>query len=205
MAKQRREAVDKFASSNDQLNSKKLKLAAKSRKSQGDVWKEVASSQKNLKEKIGRSVQSGKSESSLQLTLESKALKKVVSEYMKALSPIINRHKNTVGYAFAINGEFNSCDIYGSGELFKKLWTKLLKASAVEAIAAREKGVNFPEAKLKDIEFSLKDALNGKKSENKVGQRIKMMTHESDRNVLFDTYDMDSKSLKPVHRNIIKK
>jgi len=66
VAKQRREAVDKFASSNDQLNSKKLKLAAKSRKSQGEVWKEVASSQKNMKEKIGRSDQSGKSESSLQ-------------------------------------------------------------------------------------------------------------------------------------------
>ncbi|MCP4354762.1 MAG: hypothetical protein GY793_03845 [Proteobacteria bacterium] len=199
------EAVNKFSSSNDSLSSKKLKLAAKSRKSQNEVWKEVASTQKNLKQKIGRNVKSGKSESSLQLTLENKALKKIVSDYMKELSPIINKHKNTVGYAFAINGEFNSSDIYGSGKLFKKLWPKLLKASVVEAIAAREKGKNSPKAKLKDIELSLKDALNGKKSEKKVGQGTKIITHESDKNVLFDTYDKGSKSKQPVHRNIIKK
>ncbi len=199
------EAVNQFASSYDQLNSKKLKLAAKSRRSQSEVWKEVAKSQKNLENKVGRSVQSGQSATSLQLTLEDKDLKAIVNEYTKKLSPKINLHKDVVGYAFAINGEFNSSDIYGSSVLFNKLWPKLIKASAVEAIAAKEKGKHYPSAKLKDIEISLEDALNGKKTEKKVGQSVNMITHESDKNVLFDTYDIGLKEAQPIHRNIISK
>ncbi len=199
------EAVDKFSSSKAQLNSKKLKLAAKSGKSQGEVWREVANSQNKLKDKIGRSVKSGRSESSLQLTLEHKALKKAVSNYTETLSPIINEHQNAVGYAFAINGEFNSCDIYGDSALFKKLWPKLLKSSATEAVAAFEKGKTYSTPTIQAIEQSLKDALNGKQSEKQVGQRTKMVTHESEKNVLYDTLDMDSKGTEYINRNIIKK
>ena len=44
-----------------------------------------------------------------------------------------------IGYVFAINGKVNSADIYGSNVLFKKLWPKLLKANAIEAIAELQK------------------------------------------------------------------
>ena len=46
-----------------------------------------------------------------------------------------------IGYVFAINGHVNSADVYASRALFVKLWPKLLKASAVEAVAELNKNV----------------------------------------------------------------
>ena len=202
------EDVKSFSSSKNQLNSKKLKLAAKSRKSQGEVWKEVDSAQKSLSSSMGRSVRSDKSATSLQLTLEDKELQKLIKRYTEELLPIINKQPNTIGYAFAINGEFNSGDIYGSSHLFKKLWPKLLKATVVEAISAREKGKkssDYPAAKRNDIEDSLADALEGEKSENEVGKSVRIVTHESNKSVVFDTYDIEPEGKTKIHRNIIKK
>ncbi len=39
-----------------------------------------------------------------------------------------------VGFVFAVNGEINSADVYPSNGLFRKMWTKLLTASVIEAI-----------------------------------------------------------------------
>lgn len=45
------------------------------------------------------------------------------------------RFRGPAGYAFAINGEINTADTYGSGILFRKLWSKLLDAAVLEAIS----------------------------------------------------------------------
>ena len=42
-----------------------------------------------------------------------------------------------IGYAFAINGKVNSADMYVSNDLFLRMWPKLLRASAVEALSER--------------------------------------------------------------------
>ncbi len=42
-----------------------------------------------------------------------------------------------VGYVFAVNGKLNSADVYPSNGLFRKMWGKLLTASAIEAIGHR--------------------------------------------------------------------
>ena len=39
------------------------------------------------------------------------------------------KHKDIVGFAFAINGRINSAEIYPSNGLFAKMWPKLLKSS----------------------------------------------------------------------------
>jgi hypothetical protein len=38
---------------------------------------------------------------------------------------------------FAVNGKINSADIYPSNGLFRKMWPKLLRASATEALGER--------------------------------------------------------------------
>lgn len=199
------ESVNTFSSSGDRLYSKKLKLAAKSKKSQMDVWKEVANAQEELGRKVGQPVTSETSESSLQLTLESKELKKEVAIYMDALNSVANQYDQPVGYAFAVNGEFNTCDIYGSSNLFKKLWPKLLKASATEAVAAREKGRMYPSATVEAVELNIVDALNGKTKESKTEQGIHRAIQESDTNILYDTCDGKDNGAGYIHRNIIKK
>lgn len=199
------ESANSFSSSNDRLYSKKLKLAAKSKKSQAEVWKEVADAQDELSRKVGRNVKSGSSESSLQLTLENKDVQNEIRTYMDTLEPVMKQYRHAVGYAFTVNGEFNSCDIYGSSELFTKLWPKLLKASATEAVAAREKGKAYPMATVGIVESNLADAMSGKVTESKTEEGIHRAVQESDANVLYDTCDAEQKGSVRIHGNIIKK
>src|SRR5262249_44051686 len=128
------ESAGHFSNSNDQLATKELKLAAKYRNQQAEVWNRVAQAQEKLATNLKSSVKSNESASSLQLTLENKELLQAAGAYTKALSGIIEGDQDVIGYAFAINGKLNSADIYASSALFRKLWPKLLKAAAIEAI-----------------------------------------------------------------------
>jgi hypothetical protein len=196
------ESVDNFTSSKNQLNSKGLKLAAKSGRSQQKVWEEVEKSQRELNDSLGGTVKSERSETSLQLSLENKMVETSADVYIDKLSPVEGEYGDVVGYAFAINGEFNSADIYGSNSLFKKLWPKLLKSSAIEAISVRGRADEYTPAKSEDIEKSIEDALNGTRSEKKDRKNVNEITYESNENVIFETYD---KANQKIHINVIKK
>jgi hypothetical protein len=131
------ESATEFNASENMLNSKKLKLAARHEKSQGEVWKNVAESQDKISQNIGKNVKSGKSESSLELTLNDKELGKKTDEYLAKLEPAPAKQEDVVGFAFAINGKMNTAEIYASPRIFNMLWKKLIRSSAVEAIADR--------------------------------------------------------------------
>ena len=121
--------------------SKKSKLAAKHKGSQQGMWGEVANTQEKLNTNLHTQVKSLQSETSMQLTLENKKLKKEMAQYVKHLGKIIDNRKDTLGFIFALDGEINSADIYSNQTLFKKLWNKLLESCAVEAIAEHKKTV----------------------------------------------------------------
>ena len=109
-----------------------------------------------------------------------------------------------IGYAFAINGKVNSADVYASSALFKKLWPKLLKASAIEAVAELRRGEKFDAPKPVEVQSFLNDGSKGAEQEKEVSSRVQMVTRDSKDNVSFDTRDR-AKSDVVVHRNIIKK
>src|SRR5207253_1513934 len=123
-----------FSSSADAAVSRDLKIAAKVANSQGEVWRNVAVAQDKLSANLGGRVNSAASESSLQLAVENHKVQETANNYVKELH-IVHTKANVIGYAFAINGKLNSADSYASSVLFRKLWPKLLKASAIEAIA----------------------------------------------------------------------
>lgn len=189
--------------------SKKAKLAAKHKGSQQAVWAEVAGIQDKLGANLNAPVKSRQSETSLQLTLENKTLKKAMGLYVKHLGNIFEDKKDTLGFIFAINGEINSADIYSSQALFKKLRAKLLESCAVEAIAEIKK--NSP-VKTKSLTFTdiiewLAEVEKGRKSKKAINASVEMHVKESDANVAFETVD---KSRKPgqsrwIHKNYIKK
>src|SRR5439155_8655574 len=79
--------------------------------------------------------------------------KQAANEHIHNMTNVIDGKNDVIGYAFAINGKINSADIYASNDLFKKLWPRLLKASAVEAVADKEnKQFNQPSpADVKDF------------------------------------------------------
>ncbi len=196
------ERVEVFSSSAEVASTKELKLAAKRAKSQEAVWQNVKVAQDNLSENVGGRVNSAVSESSLQLAVENDKVRATAESYIKALSPIAAGKNDVIGYVFAINGKVNSADVYGSSALFKKLWPKLLKANAVEAIAGLQKQ-DFRPASPEAVSAFLVDAEKGQASEKDVTRRVKVVTREDDKNVFFETVDGAEGAW--VHRNYIRK
>jgi predicted DNA-binding WGR domain protein len=199
--KRGKESAEQFAGSADQVASKELKLAVKHKKAQGEVWKSVAEAQTKLSSKLAAPVAAPQSASSLQLTLENDKVKASADSYIAALGKAIDGAPDAVGFAFAVNGKISSADVYGSRALFQKMWPKLLKAAAIEAVAELEKGKSFEPPTIEKIEAAIADAETGKASEEKLTPRVKAVTRESKANVLFETRDKDA----TVHRNYVVK
>jgi hypothetical protein len=187
------EDAARFGSSTEQLSTKELKLAARADKKQGEVWDKVAKAQMLLKDKVGAPVQAAESASSLQLTLEHKKLKEALEEYLKKLSPLIEDKKDVIGYAFAINGKVNSADVYGSSALFRKLWPKLIKASAVEAVVEVQKDKKFDPVAATAVKAFLEDGDKGKAKEKEVTKRVQEIQRDAAGCVMFECRDKDAK------------
>jgi hypothetical protein len=193
-----------FSSSAEVAATKDIKLAAKQSNSQSGVWKNVTVAQDKLSENLSVTVNSSASPSSLQLALENSTVKETASGYTKALTNIVAGKADVIGYAFAINGAINSADVYASNGLFLKLWPKLLKANAVEAIAELQKDKKFEPATVEQVKSFIAEAEAGKPTEKEVTGRIKLFTREDEKNILFETRDR-TKEGAWIHRNYIRK
>jgi len=204
------EPARQFASSADMAGAKNLKIAAQANKSQTDVWNEVAKTQGALAANtraagagggVGSGVRAPASPSSYQLSLESQPVAEAVEGYVKALNGVAAGKADVVGLAFAVNGEVNSADVYSSPELFAAMWPKLLKSSAVEAVRLLEKGKSFPPSSVSAVQALLRDAEAGKESAVDINRRVKLVSRESDQEMLFESRD----GAGWIHRNYIKK
>jgi len=198
------ERAEVFSSAAEVVVTKDLKLAAKSAKSQGAVWENVTVTQDKLSENLSTRVNSTVSESSLQLAVENRKVQETAAGYTRALAGVVKGKEDVIGYVFAINGAVNSADVYASSELFKKLWPKLLKANAIEAIAELRKDLKFEPATADQVRAFLSEAERGRVSEKEVTARIKLLTREDEKNILFETRDRAHKGAW-IHRNYIRK
>jgi hypothetical protein len=197
------EEVARFGSSKDGLYCNSLKLAARKGMSQQEVWENVAKGQGMLSRNVQAPVQAGASASSLQLTLEHKKVLEAVEAYVKKIQASPKDKKDVIGYAVCINGKVNNADVYASHGLFLKLWPKLLKASAVEAVAEKN-DKKFDPATEKAVQTFLADAEKGKKTEMEVNKRLKQSQCENEKTCLFETSDRDQKGAA-VRRSYISK
>ena len=102
---------------------------------QSQVWESVREVQVSLGQAMKQDVADERSRSSLQLSLENAAIASALEDYESTLGGLAKEHADAVGYVFAINGEINSGDDFGSAGLFRRLWLRLLKTSAIEVIA----------------------------------------------------------------------
>lgn len=171
------------------------------RGSQTEVWNEVANAQRNLSVNAGVNVTANESSSSLQLSLENKKLDKAREGFEKTLADITNDKTDVIGYAFAINGEINSADIYLSNHLFAKLWPKMLKAAVTEAISLADKPKGETEPTAGDINTFISEADKGVKKERKTVAKSKVVTRSTKNEAVYEALD---KSDLVVHRNYVK-
>jgi hypothetical protein len=197
------EESTKFTSSNDRVVTKDLKIAANGARSQSDVWAQVSEAQAKLSKSLGGDVTASPSRSSLQLTLENKDVVATVDDYVKNLGNIINGRSDVIGYAVAINGKINSADVYVSSALFKKLWPKMLKASATEAVSESH-GVRLAEpVKLDQVKSFIQESDKAAARDQKLSAGASLTTREDNENIMFETRDDRSKAV--VHRSYVKK
>ena len=197
------EESDKFTNSNDRIVTKELKIAANGERSQQEVWKQVSEAQSKLGKAVGGSVASTTSSSSLQLSLENRQVASNVDDYMRQLSGAINGKSDVIRYAFSINGQINSADIYVSNALFKKVWLKMLKAAATEAVASAH-GVRLAEpAKADAVKTFIDDSERAAANEKSVGSGAELVTREDKDNVMYEARDAKTKAV--IHKTYVKK
>jgi hypothetical protein len=197
------EESGKFTSSNDRIVTKELKMAANGARSQSEVWNEVSKAQASLSKNVGGKVNSDKSESSLQLALEDRRVVANIDEYIKRLEGSTAGQTDVIGYAFAINGQINSADVYLSNALFKKLWPKMLKAAATEAVS-QANGVRLADpVKAEAVKGFMEEADKARPKEQSVGSGASLVTREDKDNVMYEARDEKTKAV--VHKSYVKK
>lgn len=198
------EADGEFSSSKKQLASRELKLAARSAKSQGDVWNQVDNIQQKLSKKLGKSVSSEVSASSLQLTLENNDVDKKVKEYVDTISRKIEKEKKIIGIAVAINGQMSAMDIYGNAKLFNKLKSKLIDAAATEALGETDTTNSLKKLSLAEAVNWAKKANEGSTRKEDIDSTTSVVQVDNDSTVQFKTLDKNTSS-GAIHKCVLKK
>ena len=197
------ELSSSFQVSSAQLPTRSLKLAALYRRSQNDVWNGVSQTQTNLTRNLGASVQSPRSQTSLQLTLEHPRVQQAAQAYVDKLS-VLPEKDNVIGFAVAINGKIQSADVYASSDLFRSLWPKLLQASAVAALAESPAGAAVEPPSTEALQGFLAAAEKGQAQRQVVAGRVQLIRQETAQQVLFETCDSGQGNLV-VHRCFLAK
>jgi hypothetical protein len=198
------EDAGQFSSSNDRIVSKELKLAANGDRSQQEVWAKVSEAQDKLSKNLGGAVASANSRSSLQLSLENSKVTATADEYVRKLSNLIEGRSDVIGYAFAVNGKINSADVYVSNALFKKLWPRMLKAAAIEAVAEHDgRSGSVPVAKPAEVRAFMAEADEGQAEERAASGSARIVTRDRKDSAVYEARDDKSKTV--VHRAYVKK
>jgi hypothetical protein len=193
------EPAEAFSSSSNALSSNGLKLAVRARGSQEEVWANVEHLQRRLSDRLGAPVQSEKSTSSLQLSLENPRLREAVAPYLARLGSAPDGQEDVIGAAFVLNGKVLSADVYASNALFAKMWPKMLESSAVEAVAEHQPGRQPPPVAVDAVKAFLQAAEQRPATTEPVTRRTFVLIHETGREVLVETCDQDEGSAV-IHR-----
>jgi hypothetical protein len=174
--------------------------ASETSERQRGVWESVRKTQAKLSDRVGSKVNSAQSASSLQLALENEKLVDAQRAYVNALKAAGEAENDIVGYVFAVNGKLNSADVYPSNGLFRKMWAKLLNASATEAISQKDE----PRADTPSVEMVmafLGNAERGTASQKPLNANVRLETREGEQAYFFET----SRAGGWVHRNYLAK
>jgi hypothetical protein len=180
-----REASDQFSASNRSVAFKSLKMAVVAGRDQDQVWQQVAAAQHGLAASVG-DMPASPSPSSMQLALENRRVVAATGSYVGALSKELEGQNDVVGFAYAINGKLSGADVYSSAVLFRRMWSKLIEASATEAVASR--GENSPSApSAASVRAAMAAANAGKASSHTTAGRAFVERKDTADSLVFET------------------
>jgi len=176
----------RFASSSNSVASADLKRAINVSNQQTAVWRNVDIMQKKLAASLGRDVRAAESASSLELTLDTEAVRASRKGYTDALAKLAEQ-ADAIGFATVINGKINGADVYASHRLFARMWTKLLQAAAVEAVADKQDTPSNDAVTIADVRKFLAESDKGKSTERKPVEGINCVSFDNATNHYFET------------------
>jgi hypothetical protein len=192
-----------FASDGQMVATKDLKVAVRAHADQGEVWRKVAETQ----QKLGAAAQPAggtTTTTSLNLSMTLATVRGSSEGYIRILAPMLDKNDDAVGYAYAINGKLEGADVYASHELFARLWRKLLKAGAVEALAEAQgdKKFEWPSKEAVRSLFGEAEAAGG--ATQRLNPRTLVSRKESGAALLFETRDPEQRA-GWLHRSYLMK
>lgn len=192
-----------------QTEGQTVRLASRSAsdtsKRQQEVWENVRKTQDKLKGSLGADVNSDRSATSLQLALENQKLKDAQTAYMTALQQSGETGSDVIGFAIAINGKLNSANVYPSNGLFRKMWTKLLGASATEAIgeaSGADAGQKDSPPTIEAVQAFLAAAERGTAESKPLNAQMRLETRDGEKALMVDAVRASGGL---VHRNYVAK
>ncbi len=202
------EMVVAFSSNTKMLSSKDLRLAAKHENNQGKVWSKVSEQKEYLNAKLSArngyevDIAANESNSSLQLALESKELKKTKESIYEKLKGLIDT-QDAIGYAYAINGEIYGVEVYNNKQLFADLWDKILESVIVEAISEEGEEVMAVKTKEEVLAYMKEIKATDKKTAKKVNAATRFKTIQNEKgNLVFSTEDLGKQQW--IHKSYMK-
>jgi hypothetical protein len=175
--------------------------------SQPRVWAKVQKMQQAEMGNVPDMTLSKEFRTSLDVTHENPKLKAAVKKYTDALAPVLEGKGDVIGFACALNGKIDGADTYGSTALLRKLWPKLLEASAIDAIVCLEKDRAFEPPPVEDVRKWLAEKRERKALKRAASERIsaRMMLEirETGSGVVLDARDEASDTV--IHSSYQKK
>jgi hypothetical protein len=196
-----------FAPAEAPVATKEQKLAVRLERSQEKVWEAGRRVNEDLaRESTLRGDRYGKVEliepkNSYAEAIEDSNVTRLVNQAMASLENAAKDKADAVGAVFCVNGKVQNVEVYSSSGLFLRLWPKLLRAAAVEALAKQTKdGSPKPpsESDLRGL-FASVSSEKGRVELRPGGPTIRVF--EREHAVLFDT-ESDGRML---HRQILTK
>jgi hypothetical protein len=185
--------------------NKDVRLAVQGAMDQSKVWEEVS----KANSKNGAQSQSG----AFTANYGDKELAEKLDPYLEGLHKPVTETRNVIGVIVAVNGKAHSIDVFESTPLFQKLWPKLLKSYALDALghgqeADAEKSCDTAAA----VDF-VKQACEAKlaKQDEKAG--VSLTHRENDKVACFtvckpeyaDAAPSVAKPAAPIHLNALAK
>ncbi len=195
------EPEDLFGASTSTANLPPLLNAVRAERDQKTVWSAVTGLQEKLTLNAGLDTNKLASGSSLQLTLESDAVEKAIRPYLKAFEDA--PPADAIGMAYYVNGVFQAADFYGDERLFAKFWPRLIRAAAVEAVAAGMKEILKPPP-TEALRKLLKNAEKGAARYLDLPPLTRWVTFESADVFLYETRDPELLDAV-IHRSYVRK
>jgi hypothetical protein len=142
------------------------------------------------------------SPTSLQLTLEDEDLQALVQAHIARLEKTVAGKPDVIGVVLAINGRIEGVEVYGSAALFRKMWPKLIRTAAVDAIAEYQPGRRYELVEKDEIAAFLTAAGQGKAIETEVNRRTDVLRRETEIAVSIETHDEGHQGAV-IHRSYI--